>query len=256
MITEFSPEVCEKLGYYVYRLVDPRNNETFYVGKGTDNRIFHHAKDIVPSSNYKNKTKKRISEIKNAGFDVIQVIQRWGMDEQTAFAVEAALIDYIGVENLTNSVKGHDTDKGMIDAEELEIQHAAKQFEDYPECVHKFILIKITDYSINLNGGNIYEAVRKSWKINPNIANNYPYVLAVKNGIVRGVYQINRWEKTKDGKRAEFTGKDAPEEIQQIFLKKKIPDRFGVKGSQNPLRYCDRNQEPTKQGNDADASGI
>ena len=250
-ITEFSPEVCEKLGYYVYRLVDPRNNETFYVGKGTDNRIFHHAKDIVPSSNYKNKTKKRISEIKNAGFDVIQVIQRWGMDEQTAFAVEAALIDFVGVENLTNSVKGHDTDKGMIDAEELQIKYGAEEFyynpddENYP----KFILIKITDYSINLQGGDIYEAVRKSWKINPNIANKYPYVLAVKNGIVRGVYQKNRWKKT--GERAEFIGEDAPEEIKQIFLYKRIPKEFVGKGSQNPFRYSDRKKkEKTKIKNE------
>jgi|GEM_PF-7020802 len=30
----FPPEVIEKLKTYVYRLVDPRDGETFYVGKG------------------------------------------------------------------------------------------------------------------------------------------------------------------------------------------------------------------------------
>ena len=237
MITGFSPEVQEKLVYYVYRLVDPRNNKTFYVGKGTDNRIFHHTQDIVPSCDYKNRTKKRISEIKNAGFDVIQIIQRWGMDEQTAFDVEAALIDLFGVENLTNSVKGHDKDRGMITAEDLELRYTAKPFEDYPKCP-KFILIKINDYSINHKKGNIYEAVRQSWKINPDIANQYPYVLAVRNGIVKGVYQIdtNGWKKETNvpKERAYFTGKNAPEEIQQYFFNKKMPERFGGKGSQNP----------------------
>ena len=39
----FSPEVCNKLEYYVYRLIDPRNGDTFYVGKGKGNRVFAHA---------------------------------------------------------------------------------------------------------------------------------------------------------------------------------------------------------------------
>ncbi|AHI27618.1 hypothetical protein H845_3717 (plasmid) [Komagataeibacter xylinus E25] len=39
----FSDDVSEQIGYYVYRLVDPRNGETFYVGKGKGNRVFQHA---------------------------------------------------------------------------------------------------------------------------------------------------------------------------------------------------------------------
>ena len=35
-------EVQEELGNYVYRLIDPRNGETFYVGKGKGNRIYAH----------------------------------------------------------------------------------------------------------------------------------------------------------------------------------------------------------------------
>lgn len=32
-ISEFSNETIEKINYYVYRLIDPRNGETFYVGQ-------------------------------------------------------------------------------------------------------------------------------------------------------------------------------------------------------------------------------
>ena len=47
-IDSFPPEVAERLQYYVYRLIDPRNGETFYVGKGKGNRVFAHARgDIV-----------------------------------------------------------------------------------------------------------------------------------------------------------------------------------------------------------------
>ena len=38
----FSPQVIDKLKTYVYRLIDPRNGETFYVGKGIGNRVFAH----------------------------------------------------------------------------------------------------------------------------------------------------------------------------------------------------------------------
>ena len=40
-IKAFSNEVCAELGYYVYRLVDPRNCQTFYVGKGKIIEFLH-----------------------------------------------------------------------------------------------------------------------------------------------------------------------------------------------------------------------
>ncbi len=41
----FPPDVIPKLKTYVYRLIDPRNGETFYVGKGQGNRVFAHIRD-------------------------------------------------------------------------------------------------------------------------------------------------------------------------------------------------------------------
>ena len=119
-----------------------------------------------------------------------------------------AFIDYFGLEHLSNKQKGHDDERGMRWTDDLNNELSAKPFEDYdpkkPTKCPKFILIKINDYSINLKNGDLYEAVRASWRINPDIANKYPYVLAVRYGIVVGVYQINEkgWKKTADGKRA------------------------------------------------------
>ena len=45
----FPEGVAEQLKWYVYRLIDPRNGETFYVGKGKGNRVFAHANGQFPS---------------------------------------------------------------------------------------------------------------------------------------------------------------------------------------------------------------
>jgi uncharacterized protein len=90
------------LGWYVYRLIDPRNGETFYVGKGRGNRVFVHvhAADGLEGDDLENKV-KRIRQIQNAGLEVAHVIHRHGLDERSAFEVEAALIDaYPGLTNV------------------------------------------------------------------------------------------------------------------------------------------------------------
>ena len=46
-ISKFSPEVAKELKYYVYRLIDPRNGQTFYVGKGKNNRVFAHVNQAL-----------------------------------------------------------------------------------------------------------------------------------------------------------------------------------------------------------------
>lgn len=258
MITEFSSEVIEKLKHYVYRLVDPRNGQTFYVGEGCGNRVFAHA-NAVDMSFYQNSEFlkeedkptdenddpakiRRIVNIKSKGLNVIHIIQRWGMDAKTAFEVESAFIDYFGLENLTNKIKGHEDERGMRWTDDLELSMTAKTFDDYPNCP-KFIIIKINDYNINRCGGpennGIYNAVRWCWKVRPSRANKYPYVLAVRYGIVVGVYQINEngWKKVENSDRAYFDGVEAPEEIKKFFLNKKVPERFRMR--QNPASYCD-----------------
>jgi len=101
-IESFPPDVARKLKTYVYRLIDPRNGETFYVGKGRGNRVFSHirAEQDLEGDDLDNKV-KRIRGIRLAGFEVAHVIHRHGMDDKTAFEVEAALIDaYPGLTNI------------------------------------------------------------------------------------------------------------------------------------------------------------
>lgn len=47
MIEQFSQKTQEELKYYVYILIDPRDNKIFYVGKGYGNRVFFHINEAI-----------------------------------------------------------------------------------------------------------------------------------------------------------------------------------------------------------------
>jgi uncharacterized protein (DUF433 family) len=71
--------------HYVYRLIDPRNGETFYVGKGLGNRVFAHVKgELDADADSLTDKRQRIRDIRRDGFEVIHVVHRHGMDEATS----------------------------------------------------------------------------------------------------------------------------------------------------------------------------
>src|SRR5262245_61991821 len=109
----FSKEVSDQLKFYVYRLLDPRNGETFYVGKGTGNRVFAHVKgELDANDDVLTEKLQRIRQIRLDGFEVAHVVHRHGLDEDTALEVEAALID--AYPEATNIVSGRSTDERGI----------------------------------------------------------------------------------------------------------------------------------------------
>lgn len=111
-ISAFSPSVLDAIGYYVYRLIDPCNGETFFVGKG--NTVFAHesAESDLERDMVDNKL-QRIREIHRQWLDVVYVIHRHGVDEATALEVEAAHID--ACPGLTNLQTGHGSnDNGIM----------------------------------------------------------------------------------------------------------------------------------------------
>ncbi len=241
---KFPDEVSAKLRWYVYRLVDPRNGETFYVGKGKGDRVFQHAKGAVSPSGDEDVTDlkaQRIKDIQKAGLDVGHVIHRHGIEsEDVAFQIEGALIDaYPG---LTNQVGGRRSgDYGVRHAVEVIAEYAAEPFE-----AHEPLILISIGKSYEEADKSIYEAVRGCWVIDPKRAKKHKLVLAHRRGIVVGAFRPTEWLPstianfpwhTGDDGRWGFTGEPAEEETARLYVRKRVPEMYRAKGAANPVRF-------------------
>ncbi len=229
-------DVAGILKSYVYVYIDPRNGKPFYIGKGKGNRLFAHLADTTES-----KKVARIAEIRRDGLEPHIDILRYGLSDSEAALVEAASIDLIGLENLTNEVSGfHGQSYGRITSEDMMLLVNAKPVEVH----HNAILLTInTLYRSGMSPLELYETTRGCWRVGPR-RNKVEYVFSLFQGIVLEVYRIDQWypagtleyktrdsaELRKDG-RWEFSGEVA-EDIRGEYV------GFSVgKAGQNPIRY-------------------
>lgn len=225
-----SQSAVEGLGYYVYLLVDPRDKKIFYIGKGKNRRVSSH----VENYNKKEAEKNRIiREIIDSGNEVKIEIARHGLTEKEAFEVEASLIDLLGIGNLTNIVSGHDSgDRGRMSLTEVEIKFGAKK----PDFKHDLILININKlFNSEMKPLEILNVTKGNWRIGLTKANNYKFACAVCKGIVREVFEINKWMESSQQGRKCFEGKIAENEIRNRYLYSDVSDYK----SQNPIMYSD-----------------
>jgi hypothetical protein len=86
--------------YYVYQLIDPRNNKPFYIGEGKDKRAWSH---LTFSSGCNNPHKDRIiQKIHNLGLKVIVKVIYTDLTKAESTRLEEELIAEIGIDNLSN----------------------------------------------------------------------------------------------------------------------------------------------------------
>ena len=236
----FSSEVIERLQSYVYRLIDPRNGETFYVGRGKGNRVFAHIRDALKSEDPADRL-SRIRDIRLKGFEVSHIIHRHGLNEQAAREVEAALIDaYPGLTNIANGAGSNEY--GVAHANEI-----IKRYGAEPAAIsHRVLFISVNQ---TVENTELYEAVRYAWVIDPKRAQRAEYVLAVHRGLIVGAYQADEWlpatrEHFPDREPVEdrwgFRGSEAPDKIRKLYVGKRMPEEYRKRGAANPIKYSYR----------------
>ena len=245
-INEFPSEVIKELKYYVYRLIDPRNGETFYVGKGQGNRVFQHSKGHLEEIEKVDNTDEfdeklfTIKDILKSGLEVIFLIHRHGLDEKTALEIESALIDCYP--SAKNKIGGTGNGFGCMNVQEIIQKYKAEEVE----FQHNILTININRSSQN-EEIDIYDAVRFAWRIDVTNAKKVNYIFAVEKGIVVGVFTANYWKKATKKNFPEFNryikgrygfiGGKANTEIEKMYINKRLPTDFRKKGASNPILY-------------------
>lgn len=196
---KFSASTIEHLGHYVYALVDPRDQAIFYVGKASaNNRAFSHLR----SDGGEGRKQQRIDEIRASGHEPVIEVLRYGLPSaRECFEVEAAVIDAIGIENLTNAVRGHGVDRGRQTAREVERLHGSLPvaIEDLSDPYMLFFVNQT--YSPTKDEGEIYDAVRQFWygvsaqTRTPNADGGlaYPTALGLVGSVVIRAYSVAAW---------------------------------------------------------------
>jgi hypothetical protein len=242
MIEKIAPAVAEKLGYYVYLYVDPRTNRTFYVGKGKGARILAHLSQTAES-------RKRIAlkELKKLGLEAqIEVLAHALPNEETAYRIEAAVIDLLGLGDLTNEVRGWRS----IQLGRLPFNELVSYYDPKPAKVTEpALLIRINQrYRHNMSPQELYESTRGIWRLGPR-RDQAKVALAVFHGTVRAVYSIESWHpagttayqtrpprEVRDPERWEFVGSLAPVRVQSKYLGRSVANQFRP-GQQSPTAY-------------------
>ena len=214
------PEVAERLGpYYVYALVDPRDDTIFYVGKGTGQRLLAHGLEAdIKSDDRGNRAKlARIRDIRASGTEPRLDVVRHGLEESDAFMVEAALIDCLP--GLTNAVAGHGR---AVDRRPLWEYVVSFGAQPVPEDAPPAVLVRLgrwrddgeqvetgyrrsgAGYSPDRSLHEIVDATRAWWRINPDTIRRREirHAVAVHEGVTRAIMTIGAWSQRKDGRRA------------------------------------------------------
>ena len=237
-----SPDVVQALGFYVYAYIDPRNDAIFYIGKGVGSRATDHLSDDSESAKV-----ERIKEIHAAGIEPrIDILAYQLRDDNESSRIEAALIDLIGVGQLTNLVRGRFSDSyPRRSLRDFIMENDAKPVD----VLEPALLIRINrQFKYGMTEDELYEHARGIWVIGPR-RHKARFAMAVYAGIVREVYEIEAWHragstpyetrnqaelaKARD-KRWEFVGRVASNPKRSEYVGRSVSHLFR-NGQQSPI---------------------
>ena len=218
----FSSIVCERLQYYIYALIDPRDGKIFYIGKGSGNRVFDHARSARQQMSIldgETKASLKISIIidlwQTFHVEPLYYILRHGISvdniavknntnnkvnvsEGIAYELESLLIDFLtypkfaDVAKLSNIQSGYDQwERGIRTVEEIEQLYNPQPVDIKPADGLILVLSINKTYPQKKNQPDgIYQATRELWALgrDEQKIKRIKCVLGVYNGVVRGAF--------------------------------------------------------------------
>jgi uncharacterized protein len=221
----FPPGVAERLGSYVYLLVDPRTGRPFYVGRGRGDRCYRHvaeARSAVTGTGAAGDGEHdgptafpvldQIRAAESTGRQVRVDILRYGLKGSEASLVAGAARDALGLRG----------DDGLPDqrrpAPDLVAQLARRAKFKHS---HRVVLLRVGPTGSDPS----YDTARHGWPVgrrwtDPGSARSPVWAVVVVGVLVAGVYRIERWEPSpetglapagRSGVRYSFVGAADPE---------------------------------------------
>ena len=239
---KFSTAILKEMKFYVYLLSDPTNNEIFYVGKGKGNRAFSHLKEKGD-----NPKVKKIKEIRLKGREPkIEFLVHGVEDETTIKKIEAAIIDLIGKNKLTNKVGGYESSYfGRMDVDQIRSKYSS----DEANITENVLLIRLSKtFSYNMDPMDLYDYTRGIWRLDEKRIEKVTHAFAVYDGIIQETYNVLQWfkggttftnridiDEWKKFERWEFIG-SISEEMRKKYRYKSVAHYY-PSHAQNAVRY-------------------
>ena len=153
--------------WYVYELIDPRDGEPFYVGKGCKDRIKHHEREARKQLGVCSEKVLRIKDIWSEGKKVVHKFVAYFWSEQAAYDFEAELIADYTIDALSNInksgggvyIRGHAMNPDRYAKMMIMANNLFPAFVRW--CAHKEIKQNYVEY-IHPNGKPVVDACN-SW---------------------------------------------------------------------------------------------
>ena len=234
------PEAAALLKSYVYVYSDPQTGEPFYIGKGKGARAFAHLDSPDGEKG------EKINAIRKRGLQPRIDILRYGISEQEALSIEAAAIDLIGKDKLTNIASGVTRGYGRVSFAELLDTFTAKRVT----VRHKALLFKISRlYHKGMTPRQLYEVTRGAWILGKN-REKTEYAIALYQGVAKEVYRVHDWHPAgtleyerdisdwKIDDRWEFEGEVAEESVRRLYVGNKMHIDGKKINGQSPALYA------------------
>ncbi|MCG7623067.1 LEM-3-like GIY-YIG domain-containing protein [Epibacterium sp. Ofav1-8] len=239
----FENVLLDRIGHYVYALIDPCTDKIFYIGEGKGNRLYSHVIEEQVQKDAQSEKLDMIGQIKRAGKDVEYLILRHGLNKDEARLIESVLIDVLRHRNqdfaaagLTNIQSGHGArSRGLMTADEIQRRYVSEELKSLPE---QAVLININrEYTRFDDSKGVLEAVKGNWVMAKWRTEQIKYVLAEFQGFVIEVFEVKAWHHHPEiGRygRYSFSGQPAPDDVRNRYLNRRVPKK---RGQANPIRY-------------------